>query len=316
MKLLGTIALSCILISNPVWASELTVDTGMYLSPAPTVVWWGSAVYLNNQGDPGIGVALGASVGFWSLGWKVDEMSNTVYSGLWSRDSSFETVGGECFSTSVAAQTFDRYQEKQGETLCVPKKNPYPSPPPVQTVENNQCGDPCSSPIVLDMWSGQYRLSSALDGVMFDINADGRLDRVAWPMSPDTLAFLFIDRNGNGLPDDGAELFGDHSIRADGVRAENGFDALASFDANTDGRITSGDAVWPSLRLWFDRNRDGAAVSEEVVALSTTDVTTLGTAAVWNQRRDVHGNILLWKALFERSGAAHPFYDAYLTIAQ
>lgn len=316
MKSIITGLLLTLLIPATALASSLDVDTGSYLNPAPTVVWWGAAVYLNNQGEPGTGVALGASVGLWSGTISMGERSGTVYSGTWSAEAQFESPGGECYTTSVAAQTFDQYNQKYGAAVCVPVQNPYRNPPPVIIADDGQCGDPCTSPIVLDFQSGAYRLSSAAEGVLFDIDADGRLDRVAWPRSPDSVAFLYLDRNGNGIPDDGTELFGNHTLRADGVTASNGFDALISYDANDDGRITASDTVWPQLRLWFDRNRDGIAQGDEAATLASRSVTTLGTAAVWNRRRDAHGNVLLWKALFERDGTAHPFYDAYLTTAQ
>ena len=315
MKSIITVLLVTFLIPATALASSLDVDTGSYLNPSPKVVFWGAAVYLNNQGELGTGVALGASVGFWSGPMEIRGKSGTVYGGLWSDQGEFESGGSECYTTSVAAQTFDQYAQKHGDAICVPAQQPYRNPPPVIIVDDNQCGDPCTSPIVLDFQSGAYRLSSAADGVLFDINADGHLERVAWPGSPDSVAFLYLDRNGNGVPDDGAELFGDHTLRADGVKASNGFDALGSYDANQDGRITPSDAVWPQLRLWFDRNRDGIAQGEEAASLASRQVTTLGTAAVWNRRRDRYGNAFLWKALFERSGAAHPFYDVYLTVA-
>jgi len=52
---------------------------------------------------------------------------------------------------------------------------------------------------------------------------------------------LPIDLNGNGRIDSGAELFGNHT---GGKSFANGFDALAQYDDNRDGKIDAADAVF------------------------------------------------------------------------
>lgn len=42
-----------------------------------------------------------------------------------------------------------------------------------QNLDPNQCGDPCTSPIVINLRSGAYALSGADDPVRFDIDGDG-----------------------------------------------------------------------------------------------------------------------------------------------
>ena len=62
------------------------------------------------------------------------------------------------------------------------------------------------TPLVIAL-DNRYELTSPENGVFFDLDADGNPDRAAWPRDG-SVAFLFNDRNGNGVPDDGAELFG------------------------------------------------------------------------------------------------------------
>ncbi|HUP66526.1 MAG TPA: hypothetical protein VM557_14740 [Thermoanaerobaculia bacterium] len=95
----------------------------------------------------------------------------------------------------------------------------YPPPPIVECLE---------SPIIIDIHSGQYRLTSLDDGVSFDIDGDGALDRVSWITG--STGLLVMDRNLNGVIDSGQELFGSATLLASGEKAENGFVALGELD--------------------------------------------------------------------------------------
>lgn len=98
-----------------------------------------------------------------------------------------------------------------------------------------------SDPLVLDL-SGEGIATSGLDaGVRFDLDGDGTQEQVSF-VSGGTWA-LALDRNGNGAIDDGRELFGDQH------GAAHGFEELARFDDNQDGRINAQDEVFSRLRL-------------------------------------------------------------------
>lgn len=56
-------------------------------------------------------------------------------------------------------------------------------------------------------------------------------------------------------PDDGSELFGDHTPLPDGSIAAHGFEALAGFDTDLSGSVSDADAAWTALRLWRDQDR-------------------------------------------------------------
>jgi hypothetical protein len=65
------------------------------------------------------------------------------------------------------------------------------------------------SPIVIDVDHRRgFRFTSAEDGVLFDVDADGELEAVAWTEPGPGDAFLTLDRNDNGTVDSGSELFG------------------------------------------------------------------------------------------------------------
>jgi hypothetical protein len=81
--------------------------------------------------------------------------------------------------------------------------------------------------------------------------------------------------NGNHRIDGGEELFGTSTVLPNGSRAPNGFEALRVHDQNGDGRVTPSDGVWGILRLWADRDHDGAASHDEDFALGAAGVVAI-----------------------------------------
>jgi len=98
-----------------------------------------------------------------------------------------------------------------------------------------------SDPLVLGLAGNGFATRGLEQAVRFDLDADGRRDRISAPSGDDAL--LALDRNGNGRIDDGRELFGDQQ------GAANGFAELGKFDDNGDGRIDQQDALFQHLRL-------------------------------------------------------------------
>lgn len=99
------------------------------------------------------------------------------------------------------------------------------------------------------------------EAVRFDITGNGALDQVRWPRG-DT-AFLALDRNENGLIDDGTELFG----IANGYL--NGFlDLIALSKPGSSGYLDATDPLWSKLVLWTDQNRDAVSQSWEIQPVS------------------------------------------------
>lgn len=184
----------------------------------------------------------------------------------------------------------------------------------------NLCGDcfgeqgGCTgqSPLIVDVDGNDLRLTGLFDErvVYFDINADGIPENIGWVQAGTLDAFLALDRNGNGNVDDGGELFGDSTILANGLRAVNGFVALAVFDGldyggNEDGRIDSNDLIFSELQLWFDQDGDGETDSGELMALAASPIVELELDAKLLGRRDEHGNSLRFQSygIREMNGA-------------
>lgn len=127
-----------------------------------------------------------------------------------------------------------------------------------------------TDPLALDLAGNGFSTRGLGDAVRFDLDADGRTDRISAPSGDDAL--LALDRNGNGRIDDGRELFGDQH------GAANGFAELARHDDNRDGRIDAQDAIFERLSLL----RFDAQGRQQQQSLSEA-----GVGAIQLQARDV-----------------------------
>ena len=82
-------------------------------------------------------------------------------------------------------------------------------------------------PVVLDLTgSDQIDTLNVNEGVYFDYDGDGFAEATGWVSSD--AGILVIDSNGNGVLDNGSELFGSLTPLPNGQLADDGFQALAA----------------------------------------------------------------------------------------
>ena len=164
------------------------------------------------------------------------------------------------------------------------------------------------SPIVIDVGRNGVELGAAGVGVYFDVDNNGIANHVQWVKPGGDEAFLALDRNGNGVVDNGGELFGVGTpLVFEGTNAPNGFVGLAQYDAielggNNDGYITQDDAIWSALRLWRDINADGVSTGDEMFNPERLGITAFETIPKFGKRYDPAGNILPYWAWAATTG--------------
>jgi len=92
----------------------------------------------------------------------------------------------------------------------------------------------------------------------FDLDSDGNTEQLA--MLKSNSAFLALDKNNDGVINNGSELFGPNTGA--------GFSELAEYDADRNGFIDEADAIYHKLRLW-QHNSDG---SQQLMALGDKNI--------------------------------------------
>lgn len=98
-------------------------------------------------------------------------------------------------------------------------------------------------PLVINLDGNIAELSDQT--FLFDLDGDGELDEIN-ELSARS-GFLALDKNGDGVINDGNELFG--------AKSGNGFEDLAAYDTDHNGFIDEGDEIWDKLKIWaLDEN--------------------------------------------------------------
>lgn len=134
--------------------------------------------------------------------------------------------------------------------------------------------------LVLDLDGDGIETIGVRKNILFD--HDGNRVRIGtgWVKSDDGL--LVWDRNGNGQIDSGAELFGVNYIKADGIHAKDGFDALRDLDGNGDGVFDGNDPHFASVRVWrgIDRRLNNSGSDTLLQAREWQTLDELGIASI------------------------------------
>jgi hypothetical protein len=167
-----------------------------------------------------------------------------------------------------------------------------------------------TDPLILDLDHNGYAFSSSAGGVSFDINSDGTPDQVAWNTSNDGI--LAMDMNGNGLIDNGTELF---TPNFGGGNFASGGDALASLDSNHDSLINSEDDSFQNLAIWKDADADGVTDQGELTSLVQKGITSL-TVPSTPANQEIDGQSIVGEGSFTNAdGSSGTYVEVALETA-
>lgn len=121
---------------------------------------------------------------------------------------------------------------------------------------------PPRDPLIIDLGETGIELCELSNGVNFDLDNNGYAEKTAWIGTID--GFLALDRNENGIIDNGGELFGDQVDIGDRMLSSSGFEALSILDENEDGVIDEKDDYYKMLLVWVDSNHNGYSEPNEL----------------------------------------------------
>ncbi|MCX7095093.1 MAG: hypothetical protein NTY50_16795, partial [Methylobacter sp.] len=165
------------------------------------------------------------------------------------------------------------------------------------------------TPIILDLNGDGINTLNISSGVQFDLNATGQKISTGWVGQGDGL--LVMDRNHDGVINDGGELFGSATDLGDGQKAVNGYEALRPLDTNGDGVISNADEGFADLKVWDDGNADGVSQAAELKTLASLGIASLDLTASPSSEINNGNWVGLTSGYVKVDGTSHDMADVW-----
>ena len=168
-------------------------------------------------------------------------------------------------------------------------------------------------PIIIDLNKNGITSTKLNNTTYFDHDNNNFKEASSWIDKGD--AFLALDKNSNGLIDNGNELFGNHTIsntrfgeqEANNDTSINGYEALKAYDLNGDNVIDSKDEIYDKLLLWKDSNKNAITDKGELIKLKDSGIVSIDLNYK-NTNTDEKGNTI-------KQSSTVTFEDGSTTIA-
>ncbi|ODA29221.1 hypothetical protein A8L45_22585 [Veronia pacifica] len=166
------------------------------------------------------------------------------------------------------------------------------------------------SPLIIDLNGDGVQTLNINEGVAFDIDADGKKEKVGWASAGDAL--LAIDLNGDGIINDGSELFGEASPKPEEVK--DGFQALSFYDENQDGVFDANDSAYDDIIVWQDKNSDGISQADEMIGLAEAGVVSIDLTPEQSSHFNNGNFVGLQSTWTDENGDTHAIDDVWLQV--
>lgn len=195
--------------------------------------------------------------------------------------------------------------------------HPSGTPIPLDFATTEGCWKQKPSPILINFGNGSVELTSAEEGVLFDIESSGFPLKLGWTQAYSNVGWLTRGVNVTN----GAHLFGDQNEQALEIYSgepRNGYRALRrpEFDSNGDMKISSADAIWPELFIWRDWNHNGIAESAEFVHIASL-MNSLDLNYKTIGKKDENGNTLRFRSNVELADGSKNFsFDVFPAVGE
>ncbi len=165
------------------------------------------------------------------------------------------------------------------------------------------------TPLALDLSGNGINTRSIFDGIKGFEFVPGEKGAYHGWLDQDS-GFLALDRNDNGVIDDGSELFGSPT--------EDGFVALRRLDSNKDGRIDAADELFQKLLVWQDTNQNTTSEPGELMSLHEAGIQSISLGQVESvYRPDKNGNTIKWISEYTtESGETREIADVYFRYSK
>ncbi|MBO4998770.1 MAG: DUF2974 domain-containing protein [Lachnospira sp.] len=170
-----------------------------------------------------------------------------------------------------------------------------------------------TDPIIIDLNQDGIYTQSIHEGAHFDFAGDGYREGTGWIAPQDGM--LVHDVNGDGIINDGTELFGDRTVLGDGSIAERGFVALKDIDSNKDGKLNREDDVFSELNVWVDHNGNGASEEGELYTLDEIGISEIHLNETYANYTDANGNRIMAVGSVQRAdGTLNHFAEVIFKV--
>jgi len=154
----------------------------------------------------------------------------------WGIDYSYEK--SEVHEESLKFSAKGNVQSEDGKSIDFSLAFSMQSRTEIHESMSFKAGDAKIDPLVLNFGADIVSISDMKHN--FDLNLDGKKEEFSFVGQGS--GFLALDKNKDGIINDGSELFG--------PTMGNGFDELAAYDSDHNNWIDENDAIFNSLVIW------------------------------------------------------------------